>query len=47
MLIISKDAEDALLSLDDSIHKWDVIVDTKQSVEPSQELIAPLRVVGK
>ncbi len=46
MLILFKDAEDALLQLEDSIHKWYVILEfTMQSAEPSQELIAPLRVV--
>jgi|GEM_PF-6023120 len=45
-MLIIYNAEDALLQLSDSIHKWYVIVAfTKQNAEPSQELLAPLRLV--
>ncbi len=48
MLITSqKTKQNVLLPLDDSINKWDVILELKTQAELSQELIAALRVVRK
>jgi hypothetical protein len=48
MLITSqKPKQNVLLPLDDSINKWDVILELKAQTEPSQELVAALWVVRK